>query len=362
MKYKKIIMLTIILAFLLAISAVSAAENATDDIVGADSINNKFDSEQNFNSGGLLFSCDNVSKLSDEGYDDYWDDYGEYDDYEDYWDDYDDDEFDQEVIKEPTHIKCDSYKGLIGAKDSISVHILDESNSNKNIGGTAKLTINGKTYKTNVKNGIATFKRIKLPLKAKTYKCKVTFSGDDNYKSSSKSFTIKLRKTADVVILKKNKSMKIGKYVIKLTSGQYKSLVKAFNKDKTKSIKVKTKYKYKVKEPYTKTVKKYKTTKVCKTLYAGVYLPAMKKMKSNGWKKVSEYTYTKKNPRNKQGVGLSAYTYAVTKWVKTSYKTAYKTKYYPITAKIIFEKGDALPGIKLSSHGTFLDYRYIAIA
>ena len=36
MKYKKIIILTIILAFLLAVSAVSAAENVTDDIISSD--------------------------------------------------------------------------------------------------------------------------------------------------------------------------------------------------------------------------------------------------------------------------------------------------------------------------------------
>ena len=155
--------------------------------------------------------------------------------------------------------------------------------------------------------------------------------------------------------------MKIGKYTIKLTSSQYNSLVKAFNKDKTKVLKIKTNCKYNVKKSYIKTVNRYKTTTCCKTLYAGDYMPTMNRMWSAGWSKVSEYTYTQKNPRNRQGVGLSAYTFAVTKWVKTSYKTAYKTYSYPVYAKIIFEKGDCFPGIELSSHNSFLNYKYIAI-
>ena len=265
------------------------------------------------------------------------------------------------VTKAPTHAKCDSFMAGIGARETVSAKILDESNSGKNIGGTAKFNINGKTYKVKVKNGIATLKRVKLPLKAKTYKCKVTFSGDKNYKGSSANFKIKLSKT-DAVILKKDKKIKVGKYVIKLTSNQYRALVKAFNKDKSKSFKVKTGYKYDVKVPYTKTVKKYKTTKAVKTLYSGSYLPMINEMKNAGWKKVSEYTYTKANPQNQQGIGLSAYTYAVCKWVKTSYKTAYKTKSYPVYAKVIFKKGDAMPGIEIYYNGNYLDYRYIAIA
>ena len=85
-------------------------------------------------------------------------------------------------------------------------------------------------------------------------------------------------------------------------------------------------------------------------------------MRSNGWSKVSEYTFTKKNPQNKYGIGLSAYTTAVTKWVKVSYKTAYKTKYYPINAKISLSKSSKIPTIKLYSHGKVLKSRVMAIA
>ena len=133
---------------------------------------------------------------------------------------------------------------------------------------------------------------VKMPLKAKTYKGILKFSGDKNYKGCSATFNLKLVKT-DMVLLKKNKSIKIGKYTVKLSSKQYKSLVKSFNKGKYKSIKIVTNYKYKVKVPYTKTVKHYKTTKAVKTLYAGSYLPMINRMEDNGWTLVSEYTYTK---------------------------------------------------------------------
>ena len=36
LKYKKIIMLTIVLAFLLAVSAISAADNDTSDVIGVE--------------------------------------------------------------------------------------------------------------------------------------------------------------------------------------------------------------------------------------------------------------------------------------------------------------------------------------
>ena len=72
-----------------------------------------------------------------------------------------------------------------------------------------------------------------------------------------------------------------------------------------------TKYKHPFKYSYLKPVKKYKTTKASKTIYYDYYT-MNRKMRANGWSKVSEYTYTKKNPQNKYGIGLSAYTTAVT--------------------------------------------------
>ena len=88
----------------------------------------------------------------------------------------------------------------------------------------------------------------------------------------------------------------------------------------------------------------------------------IREMRSNGWSKVSEYTYTKANPYNKYGIGLSAYTYAVCKWVKVSYKTAYKTKAYPVKAAIRTQGSYSLPVVKIYSHGSTLKTGYVAIA
>ena len=265
------------------------------------------------------------------------------------------------IKKAPTHTNPKSGELVIGARVAMWPVVFDEYGSSKNIGGTAKLKIAGKTYKANVKNGEARFMGVKMPLKAKTYKGILKFSGDKNYKGCSATFKVKLIKTG-MVILKKNRSIKIGKYAIKLSSKQYKSLVKSFNKGKYKSIKIVTNYKYKVKVPYTKTVKHYKTTKAVKTWYAGSYLPMINKMEDNGWTLVSEYTYTKANPQNRYGIGLSAYTYAVCKWVKVSYKTAYKTKSYPVKAKITNDPNYIIPFIELYSHGDTLKFKGIAIA
>ena len=164
-----------------------------------------------------------------------------------------------------------------------------------------------------------------------------------------------------IVNLNKNRKIKIGKYTVKLSKKQYKSLTKAVKKGKSKKMVINTKYTHKFKKTSYKNVKKYKTTKSCKTFYGSSYLPTMKKMKSKGWKKVSQYTYTKKNPRNSEGIGLSAYTYAITKWVKTYKKAFKKTKQYPVKAKITFKKSDQLPRIKVCSHGKTLKEKYVAI-
>ena len=265
------------------------------------------------------------------------------------------------INKASTHTISPSFSSKIGSKEYIAAGITDVKEKNLyETSGTAKFKIAGKTYTAKFKKGIAYIK-MKMPLKAKTYKCTVKFLGNSNYKASTGKFTIKLNK-GNVVILNKNKKVKVGKYTVKLTSKQYNSLVKAFNKDKSKSLKFKTGNKYKVKVPYTKTVKKYKTTKAVKTLYAGSYMPMINHMRANGWKKVSEYTYNQPNPQNKHGIGLSSYTIAVCKWVKVSYKTAYKTKYYPVKAQISYKKSNIIPIINLYANGKLLNSKYLAIA
>lgn len=265
------------------------------------------------------------------------------------------------INKAPTHTLSPSFSTKIGAYVYIYAGISDTKEEKiYETSGKAKFKIAGKTYNAKFKKGIAQIK-VKMPLKAKTYKCTVKFLGNSNYKSSTGKFTIKLN-SGNVAILKKNRSIKVGKYTIKLTSSQYRSLVKAFNKDKSKNFNFKTKYNYKVKVPYTKAVKKYKTTKAVKTWYAGSYMPMINEMRANGWTKVSEYTYNEPNPRNQYGIGLSSYTIAVCKWVKVTYKTAYKTKYYPIKAAVTYKKGTIMPWIDLYSRGKTITWKYIAIA
>lgn len=155
------------------------------------------------------------------------------------------------------------------------------------------------------------------------------------------------------------KKMKVGKYTVKLSSKQYKTLIKAAKKGKYKKITVKTKYKYKVKIPYTKKVKKYKTLKTVKTFY-GTYLSEFKKMRNHGWKLKSEKVFTKKNPKNKYGIGLSAYTYSISKWVKKVKKTKYKTKKYPVKAKIAI-KTNSPSTIKVYSKGVVLYDYYLGV-
>lgn len=264
------------------------------------------------------------------------------------------------IYKAPTTALVFNINTKIGAKETIIGEILDKNNVSLKISGKAQFKLAGKTYSVKIVNGIAKC-NVKLPLKAKTYTGTFKFLGNKNYKASSTKFNVKLNK-GNVAILKQNRNINIGKYTIKLTSSQYKSLVKAFNKGKSKTLNIKTGYNQNVKVSYTETVKKYKITTVCKTLYGGVYLPAMEEMESAGWKKVSEYTYTKENPRNQEGLGLSAYTYAVTKWVKISHKTAYKTKSVPVKAKIIYKNSLSLPKIKIYSNGKVLNNKYLAIA
>ncbi|WP_405309402.1 hypothetical protein [Methanobrevibacter sp.] len=265
------------------------------------------------------------------------------------------------INKIPTQVISSSFSAKIGSKGDIHASIFNKKeNGIYETSGKAKFKIAGKTYTSKFKKGSASI-RIKLPLTAKTYICTVKFLGNKNYKASSYKFKIKVSK-GNVAILKKNKKVKVGKYTVKLTSKQYKAIVKSFNKNKSKNLKFKTKYKYKVKVPYTKKVKKYKTTRAVKTLYGVSYLPMINKMYDSGWTKVSEYTYNQPNPQNKNGIGLSSYTIAVCKWVKISYKTAYKTKYYPIKGHIYYHKSTTIPTIELYSYGKILNWKYMAIA
>lgn len=248
------------------------------------------------------------------------------------------------ITKAPSRAYTYSFTTLGGFKETVEAYALDEKGNINDMGGTAKFKIKGKTYKAKVKNGYAKVK-VKFSKKKKAYKCSVKFSGDKNHKSSKTKFKIK------VTTLKN--PIKLGKYKIKLTGKQYNAIAKSIKKCNSKTFNIKTKYNHAFKKPYYKQVRKYRTTTSVKTLYAGSYLPTMNKMWDNGWSKISEYTYVKKNTH--PGIGLSAYTIAVTKWVKVSYKKAYTTKYYPVKAKIKTSYDwMKKPSIKIYAHGKTL--------
>lgn len=348
MKYKKIIVLAILLVSLLAVSAVSAADNETSDVISVD--NDEIDLSEISNgdekisstSSDSLEIADDTDKLTSGENDVYVNSlngyygnrnaikYGWTGQFDGYFKIYKGntllyekalysndnanhdesyagsaiksagtykavicDEFDDvlaqatvKINKASTRLLSPSFSSKIGSKEYVVAGISHTKEKKLyETSGTAKFKIAGKTYTTKFKKGIA-YILIKLPLKTKTYKCTAKFLGNSNYKASSCKFNIKLN-DGKVVILKKNKKVKVGKYTVKLTSKQYRALVKAFNKDKSKTLDFKTGYKYKVKVPYTKTVKKYKTTKAVKTWYGSSYMPMINRMYANGWTKVS---------------------------------------------------------------------------
>lgn len=263
------------------------------------------------------------------------------------------------ILESSTKLSVKSFTALPGGKYTIKAYLKDKNGGKSYNTGIVKFKIDGKTYSANLKNGVASLK-ITAPKNEKTFSCSATFNGNKYVKGSSAKFNIKVSKS-NTVVLKKNRSIQVGKYTIKLTQSQYNTLVNAFKNSKSKSISFNSKYNYPVKSSYSKPVKIYKTTTAVKTLYSVSYMPMINKMKSNGWTKVSEYTYTKANSQYSQGIGLSAYTYAVCKWVKTSYKTSYKTTYYPIKVSITTGQSSVLPKIKLYSHGKTLTNKYLVI-
>ena len=257
------------------------------------------------------------------------------------------------ISKAPTKTIGKSFTTLCGFKNTVLVKVYDKQGKYGDIGGKVKFKIGKKVYMAKVKKGTAKV-NVKFSSKKQTYRCSVKFLGDKNYKGSPAKFKIKATKIKNPI--------KVGKYSIRLSSKDYKYLSKAVLKGKHKSKVLKTKYWAKFKKPYIKTVKHYRTTKSCYTIMYDYYT-TMDHMYYNGWTKVSEYKYTKKNPQNKYGLGLSAYTYAITKWVKVSYKQAYKTKYYPVNAKITTKSTPMKnPIIKIYSHGKTLRNGKVAFA
>ena len=85
---------------------------------------------------------------------------------------------------------AEDISGKAGEKTNITISIDDENgDSVKN--GTATLTIDGKTYTAEVRNGTATFKDVELP--GKDTVADVYYQGNDYYNSNSTMFSIKIK-------------------------------------------------------------------------------------------------------------------------------------------------------------------------
>ena len=133
------------------------------------------------------------------------------------------------IIKTPTELEMISKTTNANEKVTISNKILDGIMGGyaKTATGKVTLKINGKSYSAKVKNGKFSVS-FKAPSNAKKYSCKLTFSGDSNYKSSSTKFTVTVKKaTIKKTTTKKTTSftvilpVKLNQYTSK-TIGKYK--------------------------------------------------------------------------------------------------------------------------------------------
>lgn len=157
------------------------------------------------------------------------------------------------IIISRANVKLTPYKCIAPTKKSITLKIIvKDSSGNKINEGTVKFNINGKTYKTNVKRGLAT-KKIKIN-KAKTYKYKATFFGK-NYNTKTAYSKVYVKPT------KKYYAFKYGELIGKISYKQYSKLLDSYNNGRYKEISVKTgKYN-------TYKVPAYKSVKVTKKVW-----------------------------------------------------------------------------------------------
>lgn len=132
------------------------------------------------------------------------------------------------IIKTPTELSIGSKKAKSGKKITISSYVSDDimGGCAKTANGQVTLTINGKPYSAKVKNGKFSIS-FKAPSKAKKYTSKLIYSGDSNYKGSSKTFKIIVKKGSSVkkTTTKKTTNSNVKKITLKFTnsrsSGKY---------------------------------------------------------------------------------------------------------------------------------------------
>ncbi len=134
------------------------------------------------------------------------------------------------IIKTPTDLSIGSKNAKSGKKITISSNVLDDITGGcaKTANGQVTLTINGKTYSAKVKNGKFSIS-FKAPSKAKKYTSKLIYSGDSNYKGSSKTFKIIVKK-GSTTKNKKTTKKKITKFTVVVPTKLNKKISKSHGK------------------------------------------------------------------------------------------------------------------------------------
>ena len=124
------------------------------------------------------------------------------------------------IKKSSSKISVKSFSATAGSTFYCYAYVKDKYTGRTYDGGTVKFKINGKTYKANLKNGVAVAK-IKIPSKVKKFTCKATFGGGDNVYSSSTNFKITVKKKPVYKTINIGTKMSSSKYVTKYY-GKYK--------------------------------------------------------------------------------------------------------------------------------------------
>ena len=139
------------------------------------------------------------------------------------------------ISKAPTDLLVDSKTTKVGKKVTIKNIVMDDCGRAYTAKGKITLKINGKTYSANVKNGKFSIS-FKAPSKAKKYTCKITYSGDSNYKRSSYKFNVIVKASAKK---KSTKKATTKKKTIKKKSNGKKITLKLTKPEKTTSKTIK---------------------------------------------------------------------------------------------------------------------------
>ena len=97
------------------------------------------------------------------------------------------------ILKAPTKIISKNIKTYISKKLTLKINVKNKKTNSKISSGKIRLTFNGKRYNVKVSKGLAKIS-LKMPSKAKNYKCKINFPANKNYYASSAVFKITVKK------------------------------------------------------------------------------------------------------------------------------------------------------------------------